>query len=156
MKTGTLEPYLAEHPLFRDLPADYVTLLSECASNVRFADGDRLFRQGEPADRCYLIRHGIVSVEICSPTAGPVTIQTLGPGEVLGWSWLFPPYKWHLDARAKELTRAIALDGKCLRGKCDQDPKLGYELMKRFSALIHARMQAARLQILDIYGPTAA
>ena len=156
MKTGTLEPLLAEHALFRDLSSDYVALLSGCASNVRFAEEERIFRQGEPADRCYLIRNGMVSVEIYSPTTGPVTIQTLGPGEVLGLSWLFPPYKWHFDSRAKEPTRAIALDGKCLRGKCDDDPRLGYELMKRFSALIHARMQAARLQIMDIYGPTAA
>lgn len=156
MKTETLEPYLAEHPLFRDLSPAYVTLLSGCASNVRFAAGERIFRQGENADRCYLIRHGKVSVEICSPTDGPVTVQTLGPGEVLGWSWLFPPYRWHFDARATESSTAIALDGKCLRGKCDKDPKLGYELMKRLSALIHARMQAARLQIMDIYGPTAA
>ncbi len=156
MQTQTLEPYLVEHPLFRDLGSDYVTLLSECASNVRFAEGERIFRHGGPADRCSLIRHGMVSVEIWSPTKGAVTIQTVGPGEVLGWSWLFPPHLWHFDARALELTRALALDGKCLRGKCDQDPKLGYELMKRFSALIHARMQAARLQIMDIYGPTSA
>ncbi|MDJ0945270.1 MAG: cyclic nucleotide-binding domain-containing protein [Kiloniellales bacterium] len=156
MGTRTLEPYLAEHPLFRDLNSDYVALLSECAFNVRFAEGERIFRHGEPADRFFLIRHGIVSLEIWSPTQGPLTIQTLGPGEVLGWSWLFPPYKWHFDARATEPTRAVALDGKCLRGKCDQDPKLGYEMMKRFSALIHARMQAARLQIMDIYGPTSA
>lgn len=154
MGTRTLEPYLAEHLLFRDLNSDYVALLSECAFNVRFAEGEKIFRQGESADRCYLIRHGMVSLEIWAPTQGPLTIQTLGPGEVLGWSWLFPPYKWHFDARAMELTRAVALDGKCLRGKCDQDTKLGYELMKRFSAVIHARMQAARLQIMDIYGPT--
>lgn len=156
MKTETLEPYLAEHALFCDLSPDYVALLTGCASNVRFAAEERIFRQGEPADRCYLIRHGKVSLEITSPTLGPLTIQTLGPGEVLGWAWLFPPYRWHFDARAAETTRAIALDGECLRGKCEQDPKLGYELMKRFSALIHARMQAARLQIIDIYGPTAA
>lgn len=156
MKTETIEPYLAEHSLFRDLSPEYVTLVSGCASKVRFTAGERIFRQGEEADRCYLIRHGKVSVEICSPTNGPVTIQTLGPGEVLGWSWLFPPYRWHFDARATESSTAIALDGKCLRGKCDKDPKLGYDLMKRLSALIHARMQAARLQIMDIYGPTAA
>lgn len=156
MAVRTLEPYLAEHPLFRDLGSNIVTLLTECAFNVRFAEGERIFRHGDPAERCYLIRHGIVSLEIGSPTKGPLTIQTLGPGEVLGWSWLFPPYKWHFDARALEPTRAIALDGKCLRGKCDEDPKLGYELMKRFSAIMHARMQAARLQITDIYGPTSA
>lgn len=156
MRTTTLEPYLTEHPLFRELGAKDVGLLSACAFNVRFAEGERIFRQGQSADRCYLIRHGMVSLEIGASTTGSVTIQTLGPGEVLGWSWLFPPYKWHFDARAMDPTRAIALDGQCLRGKCDQDPRLGYELMKRFSAVIHAHMQAARLQILDIYGPTSA
>ncbi|MDH3719745.1 MAG: Crp/Fnr family transcriptional regulator, partial [Planctomycetota bacterium] len=75
---------------------------------------------------------------------------------VLGWSWLFPPYIWYFDARAMIRTRAVAVDGLCLRAKCDEDPKLGYELMKRFSAILNSRLQAARLQILDIYGPTAA
>lgn len=156
MKIATLERYLIEHPLFRDLDPDYVSLLTECASNVRFAAGDMIFRQGQPADGCYLIRHGTVSLEVWSPTAKAITIQTFGPGEVLGWSWLFPPYRWHFDARARELVRALALDGKCLREKCDRDPKLGYTLMKRFSSLIHDRMQAARLQMIDIYGPTSA
>ena len=155
METVALGSLLMNFSLFRDLDQDYMKLLSECASNVRFVAGEMIFRQGGSADQCYLIRHGRVSVEICSPK-GPVIIQTLGEGEVLGWSWLFPPYKWHFDARALELTRAIALDGVCLRGKCDQDPKLGYELMKRFSAIMHERMHAARLQIMDVYGPTSA
>ena len=156
METVTLDALLRNYSLFRDLDQDYLKLLSECASNVRFVAREMIFRQGESADQCYLIRHGRVSVEIYSPHQGPVIIQTLGQGEVLGWSWLFPPYKWHFDARALELTRVIALDGVCLRGKCDQDPKLGYELMKRFSAVMHERMHAARLQIMDVYGPTSA
>ena len=156
MKTGTLEADLAEHPLFRNLDPEHVTSLCECASEVRFAAGENIFRQGEPADRCYLIRQGMVSLEMPSPTERATTIQTLGPGEVLGWSWLFPPYSWHFDARVIQPARALALDGKCLREKFDQDPRLGYELMKRISALLYARMQAARLQISDIYGPTSA
>lgn len=156
VETVTLESLLVDFSLFRNLDQDYMKLLSGCASNVRFVAREMIFRQGRSADHCYLIRQGRVSVEICSPHQGPVTIQTLGEGEVLGWSWLFPPYKWHFDARALELTRAIALDGVCLRSKCDQDPKLGYELMKRFSAIMHERMHAARLQIMDVYGPTSA
>lgn len=155
METTTLEPYLAEHPLFRDLEPDYVKLLSECAVNVRFAAGETIFRHSEQADRFFLIRHGRVSVEIGSRAGDAMTIQTLEDGEVLGWSWLFPPYIWYFDARALQPTRALALDAICLRRKCDQDPKLGYELMKRFSAILHARMQATRLQVMDIYGPTA-
>ena len=156
MKPETLEPYLASQPLFQDLDQEYLELLAGCASNVRFQPKQLIFRQGEPADRFYLIREGSVSLEIPSLHDGPLTIQTLGKGEVLGWSWLFPPYQWHFDARARQATRAIAMDGRCLRGKCDADPALGYDLMKRFSAIMHERMQAARLQIIDLYGPTAA
>jgi hypothetical protein len=76
----------------------------------------------------------------------------LGEGEILGWSWLIPPYNWHFDARAVELTRAIALDGKCLRNKCEQDHDLGYELLKRFAHIMEQRLQATRLQLLDVYG----
>ena len=82
-----------------------------------------------------------------------MTIQTLGPGEVLGWSWLFPPYRWYFDGRALKQTQALVLDAIRVREKCEEDPKLGYELMKRSSAIIHHRMQAARLQIIDLYGP---
>jgi CRP-like cAMP-binding protein len=81
-----------------------------------------------------------------------VTIETINEGEVLGWSWLFPPYKRQYDARAIVLTRAIAFDGKCLRGKCDQDQQLGYELMRRFAQVMVDRLRAARVQMLDIYG----
>lgn len=156
MQTRTLEAYLADYPLFRDLDPDYLKLLNGCAANAHFAAGEVIFRQGEPADRFYLIRHGRVSIEISTPHAQVLRIQTLEGGEVLGLSWLFPPYIWFFDARALTATRALAVDGKCLRAKCDEDPKLGYELMKRFSIILHARMQAARLQIMDIYGPTSA
>ncbi|UCH49796.1 MAG: cyclic nucleotide-binding domain-containing protein [Betaproteobacteria bacterium] len=153
--TTTLESYLAEHPMFRDLDPDYVKLLGECATDVSFDAGETLFRYGESADRFYLIRDGRVSLEATSTSGEALTIQTLEAGEVLGWSWLFPPYIWYFDARAMTRTRALAFDGLYLRAKCDEDPKLGYELMKRFSAILNSRLQAARLQILDIYGPTA-
>ena len=153
MTVSSLETYLADHPLLRGLPEDDLDLLVGCASNVAFQADEEIFRQGQVANRCYLIRYGRVALEIASPHRGPLTVQTLEPGEVLGWSWLFPPYRWHFDARALELTRATALDGGCLREKCDRDPRLGYELMKRFSAVMHDRMQMSRLQLLDLYGP---
>ncbi len=156
METKSLEPYLISQPLFRDLDQNYVQLLTQCASNVRFKENKYIFRQGDPADRFYLIREGTVSLEIPSVHQGPLIIQTIGKGEVLGWSWLFPPYQWHFDARVQREIRAVSMDGRCLRGKCDEDPALGYELMKRFSAIMHERMQAARLQIIDLYGPTSS
>jgi len=147
-----LETIVAEHEFFRGLPGRYVELVASCASNVRFNVGDFLFREGEEADRFYLIRQGSVSLEIFHPSRGSITMQTLKEGDVLGWSWLIPPYKWFYDARAMELTRAIALNGTCLRAKCEEDHDLGYEFMKRFSDIIVQRLQATRLQLLDMYG----
>jgi CRP/FNR family transcriptional regulator, cyclic AMP receptor protein len=99
-----------------------------------------------------VIRHGAVGLDIHVPAREPVTIETLHGGDLLGWSWLFPPYKWSFDGRAVEDTSAISLDGACLRGKCDDDHELGYELMKRFAQVIVERLQATRLRLLDVYG----
>jgi CRP/FNR family transcriptional regulator, cyclic AMP receptor protein len=86
------------------------------------------------------------------PGRGPITVETIGPGEILGWSWLFPPYRWHFDGRAVEGTRAIAFDAKCLRLKCEEDHDLGYELVKQFAHVMMERLQATRLRMLDVYG----
>ncbi|NOT57572.1 MAG: cyclic nucleotide-binding domain-containing protein [Deltaproteobacteria bacterium] len=148
----TLEPILAAHPFFRDLDPRHLQLIVSCAANVRFEAGQFIFREGEDANHFYLLRHGTVSVEVFVPQRGALTIQTLREGDVLGWSWLLPPYRWHFDARAVSLTRALALDGKCLRAKCEDDHDLGYELFKRFARLMTERLQATRLQLLDVYG----
>ena len=148
----TLEPVLAEHPFLQGLAPHHIQLIVGCASNVRFEAGQFLFHEDEDANKFYIIRHGKVAVDIFAAGRGPITIQTIGEGEVLGWSWLIPPYNWHFDARAVELTRAIALDAKCLRIKCEEDHDLGYELLKRFSHIIEQRLEATRLQLLDVYG----
>jgi CRP-like cAMP-binding protein len=152
MTTASLAPILKQHAFFEGLKPEYVDLLIDCASNVRFNGGEFIFHQGEAANRFYLIRHGTVAIEISSPKRKSITLKTLGENEVLGWSWLFPPYQWQFDARALELVRAIALDARCLRGKCDSDPVLGYDLMKRFSNIMLETLQATRLQLLDLYG----
>jgi len=151
---GTLDSILAEHPFLKGLAPPQIELIAGCASNVRFNKGDYIFREDEEADRFYLIRHGLVALDVFVPQRGPVTIDTIQEGEVLGWSWLFPPYRWHFDARALQLTRAVAFDGKCLREKCEKDSHLGYELVMRFSQIIMQRLQSARLQLLDLYGDT--
>jgi CRP-like cAMP-binding protein len=147
----SLEPILAAHPFFKDLAKPYLELLTGCASNVRFEAGEYILRQGEEANNFYIVRHGNVALEMLVPGRGTITIETVGEGEVLGWSWLFPPHHWRFDARAIELTRAIALDGACLRGKCEADHNLGFELMKRFAEIVTQRLQATRLQLLDVY-----
>ncbi|MDY6896607.1 MAG: cyclic nucleotide-binding domain-containing protein [Cyanobacteriota bacterium] len=152
MPLSTLEPLLKEHSFFQGLKPEYIQLLVECASNIKFEAGEMIFQRGEEANRFYLIRNGKVSIEISSPGKQAITIRTLADHDVLGWSWLYPPYEWQFDSRALELTRAIALNGQCLRGKCDNDPELGYELMKRFSFIMLQSLQATRLQLLDLYG----
>jgi CRP/FNR family cyclic AMP-dependent transcriptional regulator len=147
----TLKRILVEHPFTQDLPERYMDLLEGCASNVRFEPGQVIFREGGEANQFYLVREGKVAVEIYAAERGSIEIMTVDKGEVLGWSWLFPPYRWQFDARAVELTRAIALDAKCLRKKCDEDHDLGYELMKRIAQVVEQRLQATRLQLLNVY-----
>jgi CRP-like cAMP-binding protein len=148
----TLERILAEHPLLEGLEPKDLQLITGCASNVRFEPGEFIFHEGEEAKAFYLIRHGRVALEMFTPERGPIIIETLGECDVLGWSWLFPPHRWHFDARAVQLTRAIALDGECIRKKCEEDYRLGYEFMKRFAHILIDRFQATRVRLLDIYG----
>jgi CRP-like cAMP-binding protein len=147
----TLERILTEHPFFQGLEPLHLQLLVGCAANQVFKPGEAFIRRGGEANEFYLIRHGKVAVELRTPSRGALTVQTLGEGEVLGWSWLLPPYRWHFDARAMELVRAIALDGKCLRLKCEEDHHLGYELLKRFAHIVTRRFDATLLQLLDVY-----
>ncbi len=154
MTAQTLEPILKGHSIFKGLDPRHLALIVGCASNVRFKAGRYIFREGGDANHFYLIRRGKVVLEVYVPGRGALTIETIEEGDVLGWSWLFPPYHWHFDARAAEDTLAIAMDGACLRSKCDSDHDLGYDLMKRFSSIMTQRLQATRLQLLDVYGTT--
>ncbi|NIV75615.1 MAG: cyclic nucleotide-binding domain-containing protein [Gammaproteobacteria bacterium] len=149
----TIEQLIAEHAFFRGLEPEFVRFIAGCGRNVRFEAGEYVFREGGSADYFYLVRHGGVALEISAPGRPGVVIQTLEEGDIVGASWLVPPYRWSFDARATELTRAVALDAQCLRGKCEEDHHLGYELMKRFVPVMIQRLQATRLQVLDLYGP---
>lgn len=147
-----LPELLAAHDFTAGLEADARATIAGCGHNVRFAAGETIFREGGSADWFYLIRRGRVAIEMMIPGRGRTTIQSLGPGEILGVSWLFPPYRWSFDARAVTETGAIAFDAACLRGKCDADPTLGYALMRRFAPKLSERLQAVRLQLADLYG----
>jgi CRP-like cAMP-binding protein len=150
-----IDELLLRFPFFKDLKPEYLALIAGCAQNVHFKPGEYLLREGDPADRFFAIRGGSVSIETYVPSRGPVTLQTMGEGEILGWSWLFPPYVYQFDVRARDEVRATAFDGACLRGKCDADPALGYEFMKRLARAFSARLEATRRQLLDVYGPGA-
>ncbi|ANB77907.1 Crp/Fnr family transcriptional regulator (plasmid) [Paraburkholderia phytofirmans OLGA172] len=147
-----LEHILGEHPFFAGFDSAHSRLISGCARNHRFDAGHYLFREGEPANEFFLIRHGKVALEIVAPGQAPIVVATLGAGEIVGASWLVPPYRWNFDARAVELTRAIGMDARCLRDKCEADHDLGYALMKRFLPIFVKRLDATRLQLLDVYG----
>ncbi len=144
---------LAEHSFFRGLPPETIELIAGCGTNVHFVDDEAIHTEGDPADTFYVLRSGRIAVEIHAPRRGPLVVETIGPGEILGVSWLLPPYRWSFDARAVDPTSAVSIDAACLRAKSDVDPVLGYELYKRFSVLINDRLQATRLQLVDLYGP---
>jgi CRP-like cAMP-binding protein len=143
---------LAEHAFTQGLDDDALAVLAGCARNVRFRADQYIFREGGRADWFYLLRRGIVALEMPVPGRGRTLIQTIRAGDILGVSWLFPPYRWHFDARAVTDTGAIAFDAACLRGTCNADPALGYALMLRFAPKLSARLQATRLQLADLYG----
>jgi CRP/FNR family transcriptional regulator, cyclic AMP receptor protein len=148
----TIDELLAEIPALEGLRTDYLELIAGCARNRVFDPGDQLMREGEPADDFYVIRDGDVALETYVPQRGALAIETLHNGDLLGWSWLVPPYRTMFDARALAQTHTVSFDGACLRGKCEEDHELGYELLTRFTAVIVERLQATRLRLLDVYG----
>lgn len=143
---------LAEHPFFEGLELHDLDYIAGCAHNDAFKAGQTIFREGEPANSFYIIRQGDVTLVTRAGPRGPLAVQTLHDGDVLGWSWLIPPYQWQFEARANDATRVTVFDGACLRGKCEATPRLGYELMKRFAAEMVRRFSQTRLQLLDVYG----
>jgi CRP/FNR family cyclic AMP-dependent transcriptional regulator len=148
----TIEELLGEAAALEALAPEHRAVIAGCGRNCVFEPGEYLMREGEPADVFYVIREGVAALETFVPQRGAVTIQTLGEGELVGWSWLVPPYRVAFDVRTVSTVHALAFDGACLRGKSDQDPALGYDLLRLFAAVIVERLQRTRLQLLDVYG----
>lgn len=147
-----IEHLLAEHPFFEGMDQGDLAYIAGCAHNETFEPGQTLFREGQTANAFYIIRQGDVALMLHDPTRRPLTIQTLHAGEVMGWSWLFHPYRYRFESRANTTTRVTVFDGKCLREKCEQTPRMGYELMKRFAGALVDRFTQTRMQLLDVYG----
>ena len=146
------EKILKRHPFFEGLDTELLKIIASCASEVRYVAGQMIYEEGDEANQALLILDGKVAIEIFAAERGPLVIQTLDYGDVLGWSWLFPPFRRRFYAKAIEPTTAIALDGKLLREKAEENHRLGYELLKRFSRIVVERLLATRLQLLDVYG----
>jgi CRP-like cAMP-binding protein len=143
---------LAELDFFADLDGDVLALMAGCGHGTHIAAGAYLFEQGQAADAFYAVRDGRVAIEVHDPRGGRIVIDTVEAGDVVGWSWLVPPYRWLFDARAVTAVEAIMFDADCLRQKCDADTTFGYALLQRITWVMHERLQAARVRLLDLYG----
>jgi CRP-like cAMP-binding protein len=151
----TIADLLREVPAFAGMRDEHLELMAGCASLCVFAEDEYLTREGETADTFFVLRAGSAAIETHVPHRGTLLVETLHPRDLVGWSWLVEPYRTQFDVRATTATRTIAFDGACLRGKCDRDPVLGYDLLRRFAVVIVDRLQAARLQLTDVYGHVA-
>src|SRR5271157_4290737 len=140
MQTENLTDILRQHPFLAGLSEDHMQVLVGCASNVRFAEGAPLIHEGEVANKFYLVRTGRIALETDVNARGKIRVQTVGPGDVLGRSWLISPFRWHFNALAVADVRAVALDGECLRKKCEDDHDFGYEMLSRFSQVMEHRL----------------
>jgi CRP-like cAMP-binding protein len=152
----TIADLVREIGVFAGMRDEHLALIAGCGRNEVIRDSEYAFRQGDPANTFFAIRTGMVALEIAAPARPRLVIETLEPGDVLGWSWLVPPYRFRFDARAIDTVHAVAFDGACLRGKCEDDTALGYELHRRFVAVITERLQATRMRLLDVYGDLSA
>lgn len=145
---------LADNEFLAGLAAADLETIASCGRIVHAGEGSYVFHEGEDAGAFYILATGRVALELHVPGRGPLVIDTISDGDVLGWSWLFPPHRWHFDARAVTDLEAVAFDASCLRTKLDGDPRLGYELMKRFAGVMNRRLQSARMRLNDMYGTT--
>jgi CRP-like cAMP-binding protein len=143
----SLANVIARHRLFHDLSERHVAMLAGAAARREFARDEMIFREGEPANRFYLILNGEVALERSLPGSAPTLMQVIGRDDVLGWSWLFPPHLWRCGARATEPTQAVFFDGTWLREQCERDTDFGYEMIKRMSAVVLERLQVTRRKL---------
>jgi CRP/FNR family cyclic AMP-dependent transcriptional regulator len=151
MTDSSPSAYLAAHPAFKEMAPEYLTLIASFATSQHVPAQHRIFEFDQPAEHFYIVQSGQVTIEVPAIGGEPMTIQTLGPGSVLGWSWLLPPYRWLFDARAVVATDVVAVDGKRLLAACELDPALGYVVLKRFATLMAERLNAARLTAMRHY-----
>ena len=142
---------LKDYPFFADLKAEYLALITRHADTDLFKPGEYLFRENEHADKFFIVSQGKVNVEVQVQGSHPFSIQTLNPGDILGWSWFIPPYQWRFSAKALDKTEVVVIDGKALQEACEQNHDLGYEIYKRLAGIFVQRLEATRQQLLQVY-----
>jgi CRP-like cAMP-binding protein len=147
---GRLKNQMGSHPFLKGMAPEDLSTLALYAMRTEFTPGQLIFRQGDIANRFYLILNGTVALEALAQDRQPVVIQTIGAGEVLGWSWLFQPYTWRFDARAVEPVQAIFFYGTRLREHCEEDLRFGHEVMRRVAEVAVRRLNAIRARLLEL------
>jgi CRP-like cAMP-binding protein len=150
IETEPLVARVALHPFLAGMDRTQLALLTDCAMVTHFKKGQTVLREGEFANRFYLVESGKVVLESGAGFSEPLILETITAGDLLGWSWMFPPYVWQFSARSVEPTTAIFFYGTILREHCEKDHSLGYELFKRMSAVMAKRLQAARQRMLSL------
>lgn len=149
--SAEIRPLVASHPFAADLSDAQLDAICRSATILRVAPGARLFAEGGEADRCYLLLDGTIGLELHLPGRGATTAATIGPGDLLGWSWLVPPHRWRFDATARTDARLVALDAEVVRAACADDPDLDRALHRTMAATLASRLEASRHQLLDLY-----
>ncbi len=145
---------LADHAFLRGMPHGDVALLAGAAVAISVPAGHRLFDEGTPAENCWLLTAGQVALDLPTPGRPNLIVETLGSGDVIGFSWLSPPHEWQFGAQVLEPTTAFELNGPAVQALCDDYPQLGYQLAMRMLAAAVRRLQATRIRLLDLYGPS--
>ena len=153
MNRRSTADFLSLHPFFSGLDDQYIEFLAQSAVSKQIDEGGILFKQSTPADKFYLLRSGQVSVQVPALVGPVLEIQRIGENQVLGWSWLIPPYRWNFQARVVEDASFLEFDGRAILAHCEEDPRFGFEMLKRFAALMSERLEAARQKMMDEWNP---
>ena len=153
MSNQSTTEYLSAHEFFSEFSDDVLKFLCECSSTHEIKKGQILFRQGENADKFYVVRNGRISIQMPAIMGPTLEIQTLDKDQVLGWSWLISPYKWNFQTKAEEDSELLQFDGAAILARCEQEPKFGYELLKKFAVLMSVGLNAARQKMMDEWNP---
>ena len=153
MTNQSITEYLLGHEFFSELSEDLIISLREYVNMIKLKKGQMLFQQGDRADKFYIIRNGRISIQIPALTGPTLKIQDLNTDQVLGWSWLISPYQWQFQAKVEEDSKLLEFDGTRILAKCEQEPKFGYELLKRFASLMSDRLDASRQKMMDEWNP---
>jgi CRP-like cAMP-binding protein len=153
MSNQSITEYLSAHEFFSEFSDDSLKFLCECSSTREIKKGQILFLQGENADKFYVVRNGRISIQMPAIMGPALEIQTVDKDQVLGWSWLISPYQWNFQAKAEEDSELLQFDGTAILARCEQEPKFGYELLKKFAALMSVGLNAARQKMMNEWNP---